>query len=120
MTAERAWKQVAPGVFLLSLGAVLAFAPAWQWIFVVVCGMSAVNALVKSRWLWLPHPLLWAAGLSFSYATGKVGGWPMFWMLCGGSVLLSFLLGLLPVVSRPPSPPRRPGAGTILDAERVE
>jgi len=115
VTAERAWRNLAPGVFLLGLGASLAGPWAWQWIFVHLAAMSVVNALVKRRWRSLPHGLLWGCGLGFSYATGRVGGWPMFWMLCGASIILSFLLSLVPDPPPPPPPPRRPGAGVVID-----
>lgn len=112
MTAERAWRNVAPGVFLLGFGIILARFEDWQWVFVLLCGMSVVKGVLRRNWAWLVHPLAWGAGLSWSYATGKVSGWAMFLMLCGASLLLSFLLSLVP---KPPPPPPRPGSGTVID-----
>jgi len=115
-SVERTWRNIAPGVFLVGLGAVLAWAPFWQWVFVVLAGMSVLNALVKRKWHKVPLGILWTAGLSWSYATGRIGGWAMFFMLCGASIVLGPLLARLFRPKDPPaSPPPRPGAGVVID-----
>ena len=47
-------------------------------------------------------------------ATG-FSGWAMFWYLCGASVILGFLIGLVPRSAPPPPPPPRPGSGVVID-----
>jgi len=117
------WRGLSLGIFLIAIAAILQTGAAWQWIFVVMFGMSFVNALLKKRWRWAPQPVLWAAGLAFAYSSppegqaGHVGGWTMFFALCGASIFLSFLTSLVP--KRPPreAPPPRPGAGVVIDVE---
>jgi len=124
MTFQRFWQGVSLGLFFLSLAAIVHFGGDWQWIFVVMAGMSLVNAVGKGRWRWAPQPLLWGAGLAYAYASppagqpGHVGGWTMFFALCGASIVLSFLTSLVP--RRPPreAPPPRPGAGIVIDVPR--
>ena len=118
MGLARAWRGISLGVFLLAVGVLLMMPWRWQWIFVVICGSSAVNAILKGSWRWLPHPVMWGVGLGFSYATGTVGGWAMFWMLCGLSIILGYLIGLVPRAA-PKEPHRAPGARVVLDAEMV-
>lgn len=119
MKASTAWKSIAPGILFIAIGVILATDLEWQWIFVVVAGLSLGNALVKRRWRWAPHPLLWGAGLGWTYAHRPGEGWSAFWMLCGISIILSFLVGLVPRRPPPPPPPRPPGAGVVIDVERV-
>ena len=118
MTPATVWRNLSLGVFCLAVGALVYLDLPWKWIFVVVAGMSLVRALVSARWRWAPHPLLWGLGLGWAYA-GGFSGWVMFWWLCGGSVILAFLISLVP--RRPPparaGPPPRPGDGVVLDAE---
>jgi len=89
----------------------------------VMAGMSFVTSLVKRRWRMALHPLLWAAGLAYACSSppagepGHVGGWTMFFALCGGSIVLSFLINLVPksAPKEAPAPPPRPGAGVVID-----
>ena len=48
-----AWRGVSRGIFLLALAAILHFAAPWQWIFVVMAGMSLLNAVGEGRWRWV-------------------------------------------------------------------
>lgn len=117
MTFTLAWRGISLGLFLLALAAILHFGAPWQWIFVVMAGMSLLNAVGKGRWRWAPHPLLWGAGLSWSYATERVGGWTMALALLGASLIVAFLVSLAPRRPPAPPPPHRPGAGVVLDVE---
>ncbi len=118
MSAVAVWRNVSLGVFCIAVGALVYLDAPWQWIFVVFAGLSLVNALVKGRWRWAPHPLAWGLGLGWAYATGT-SAWAMFWWLCGGSVFLAWLVSLVP--RRPPpgpaGPPSRPGDGVVIDVE---
>jgi hypothetical protein len=116
VTARFVWGGISLGVFFIALGVIIArgWGENFQWLFVVMAGMSLVNAIVKGRWRFAPHPLLWAAGLGWAYATGY-NGWAMFWYLCGASVILGFLIGLIPRSPPPPPPAARPGAGVVID-----
>ena len=116
MTARMIWSGISLGVFFLSLGVLVTTGAPWQWIFVVCAGMSLVNAVVKRRWRFAPHPLMWGSALSYAYVTG-MSGWGMFWGLCGASVIVGFLVGLIPRSPPPPPPPARPGAGIVIDVE---
>jgi len=116
VTARMVWSGISLGVFFLALGVLVLTDAPWQWIFVVCGGMSLVNALVKRRWRFVPHPLLWTAGLAWAYATGT-NAWGVFWALCGASVIVGFLVGLVPRPPAPPPPPARPGAGVVIDVE---
>jgi hypothetical protein len=111
VTPAAVWRNVSIGVLFLAVGVIVYRDAPWQWIFVVFAGLSLVNAVVKGRWRWTPHPLLWGLGLGWAYATG-MNAWAMFWWLLGGSVFLGFLVSLIP--SRPPP---RPGEGVVIDAE---
>jgi hypothetical protein len=117
------------GLFLIAIAAIIhSDWLTWHWIFVVMFGMSFVNALAKKRWRWVPQPLMWCLGLSYAYSSppegqpGHVGGWTMFFALCGASLVLSFLTNLIPkrAPKERPAPPPRPGAGIVIDvsAER--
>ena len=124
MRAAQVWGGVSLGVLFLALAAMVHYGRPWQWIFVVFAGMSLLNALAKGRWRWLPHPLLWGAGLSWSYAVPPgdprhVGGWTMFLALCGASVIVAFLVGLVPRRRRTEGP-RRPGEGVVVDIDVVD
>ena len=128
MTFLTWWRGLSLGLFLIAIAAISYHDADWQWIFVVMFGMSFVNALAKKRWRWAPQPLLWAAGLWYAYSSppegqpGHVGGWTMFFALCGASLVLSFLTNLIPrrAPKERPAPPPRPGAGIVIDvsAER--
>ena len=108
------WGGISLGVFFIALGVLVATDAPLHWLFVVMAGMSFVNAVVKRRWRFAPHPLIWSAGLGWAYATG-FSGWAMFWYLCGASVILGFLIGLVPRSAPPPPPPPRPGSGVVID-----
>ena len=116
MTAALFWNGVSLGVFCVALGVVVATGAEWQWLFVVMAAMSFVNAAVKRRWRFAPHPLMWAGGLAYAYATG-MNAWAMFWWLCGASLIASFLIGLVPRRPPEPPPPARPGDGIVIDVE---
>ncbi len=126
MTIGFVWRGISLGVLLLSLAALLRFDAPWQWVFVVMAGMSLVNAIVKGRWRFAPHPLLWGGGLAYAYLSPPApdprhfGGWTMLLALCGASLVLSFLISLVPARKPRPAPPPRPGAGIVIDvpAER--
>lgn len=126
MTIGFAWRGISLGVFLLAVAAIVHWDAPWQWVFVVMAGMSLVNAVVKGRRRFAPHPLLWGAGLAYAYLSPPppdprhFGGWTMFVALCGASLVLSFLISLVPSRPRRPAPPPRPGAGIVIDvpAER--
>ena len=116
MTARMVWGGISVGVFFIALGALVAAGAPLRWLLVVLAGMSFVNAVVKRRWRFAPHPLLWGAGLGWAYATGG-NAWAMLWYLCGASVILGFLIGLVPRRVPPPPPPpvQRPGDGVVID-----
>ena len=118
MTAASVWRNLSLGVLCIAVGAIVYLDAAWQWIFVVFAGISLVNALVKGHLRWAPHPLLWGLGLGWAYAKG-MNAWAMFWWLCGGSVILGWLISLIPRRPRPEldEPPRRPGEGVVIDVE---
>ncbi len=123
MTLLQWWRGMSLGFFLIAIAAILHRGAAWQWVFVVMAGMSFVNSLAKKRWRWAPQPLMWTAGLAYAYASppegerGHVGGWTMFFALCGASLVLSFLIHLVPkrAPEESPAPPPRPGAGVVID-----
>jgi len=115
------WRGLSLGLFLIAIAAIVHSGADWQWIFVVMFGMSFVNAVAKGRWRWVPQPLLWGTGLWYAYSSppegepGHIGGWTMFIALCGASLVLSFLTNLIPKrVPREESAPR-PGAGIVID-----
>jgi hypothetical protein len=110
------WSGISLGVFFIALGVLVSTGEPWQWIFVVCAGMSLVNAVVKGRWRFAPHPLMWGLGLGWAYATGE-SAWGAFWVLCGASVIVAFLISLIPRRPPPPPPPARPGAGVVIDVE---
>ena len=117
--AYTVWRNISIGVFFLAVGGLLWLGAFWPWILVVFCGMSLLNSLLKGNWRWAIHPLLWGLGISYAIASGTVGGWAMFWALCGASIILSYVVGLVPRrVSR--TPHRAPGARIVIDAETVE
>jgi len=122
MKAIAVWTRISVGVFLLGLAAIFQLGGRWWWMFVLIAGMSAVKAAVTGRWRWFPHPFLWAAGLSYAFASPEVGGGTMFVALAGASLLLGFFISLVPRRERrpPPSPPPPPGAGVVLDAEVMD
>jgi len=116
--AATVWRNVSLGVFFLAVAALLYLGEFWPWILVVFCGMWLVNAVFKGQWRWAPHPLLWGLGLGYAFASATVGGWAMFWALCGASIILSYLIGLVPHRSRK-GRHRAPGARIVIDAETV-
>jgi hypothetical protein len=117
VTFTTAWRGISLGLFLVALAALIHFGADWRWIFVVMAGMSLLNAVGKGRWRWAPHPLLWGAGLTYSYATERVGGWTMALALVGASLIVAFLVSLVPRRPPAPLPPPRPGAGVVLDVD---
>jgi hypothetical protein len=117
VTFAFAWKGVSLGIFLVALAAILHFKKDWEWIFVVMAGLSLLNAIGKGRWRWVPHPILWGAGLAYAYHTGKVGGWTMALALLGASLVVSFLVSLIPKPPPPPPPAARPGEGVVIDVK---
>jgi len=114
VTARLVWGGISLGVFFIALGVLVATGAPLRWLLIVLAGMSLVNAVVKGRWRFAPHPLMWGAGLGWAYATGS-NAWAMFWYLCGASVIVGFLIGLVPRRPPPPPPPPRPGAGVVID-----
>jgi hypothetical protein len=118
------WRGMSLGIFLIAIaGIVHSTKLTWHWMFVVMAGMAFVSALLRRRWRWAPHPLLWTCGLGYAYTSppegerGHVGGWTMFFALCGASLILSFLINLIPArpSRRDPPPPPRPGDGIVID-----
>ena len=118
------WRGLSLGLLLIAVAAILHDDHlTWHWMFVVLAAMSFVNALLKKRWRWAVQPLMWCLGLGFAYSTpaegqpGHIGGWTMFFALCGASLVLSFLIGLIPQrpETRAAAPPPRPGSGIVID-----
>ena len=112
------WRNVSFGVFLVATGVLLAMGRFWPWILVVLCGMSFLNAALKAQWRWAVHPLLWGGVLSWMYATQYDGICAAVVVLCGGSIILWYVVDLIPR-PKPDEHHHAPGPRTVLDAEVV-
>jgi len=102
MRLRSAWSSISLGVFLIALAWVIQAGYPLKWLWVVLCGTSTVGALVKGHWRWSVHPALWGAGLSYAFTNEGVSGWAAFFGLLGGSLILGWLVRLVP---RTPPPP---------------
>ncbi len=118
---RRTWSAVSLGVFFLALAWMTYADLPWYWVFVVLCGTSALGSLVKGWWRRSLVALLWGGVLAWSFLDERVGGWTALWLLLGGSIILGWLLSLIPRRSPRdpdgPPPPPPPGAGVVIEAE---
>ena len=118
MTASQAWKGISLGVFLIAL-AVIVQSPTitWHWIVPVMAGMSFLNSVLKGSWRFAPHPLIWCAGFAYTILSPTLRRWEALLYLSGISIILAFLIGLIPHRKRPAAVPPRPGDGVVIDVE---
>ena len=118
MTASSVWKGISLGVFFIALAVIIqSEAIRWPWLLPVMAAMSFVNAVLKGAWRFAPHPLLWCAGLSWTIVSPTLTIGPAFLYLCGTSIILAFLISLIPHRPAPAAVPPRPGDGVVIDVE---
>jgi predicted phage tail protein len=124
VSAQRLWSALSFGILLIG-AALIVQSGVLSWLLVLLAVSSLFNALIKKRWRFVPHPLLWAAGMSWAIMNEDINGFAMFLALCGASFILWRVMAMLsPKPSRPgpgrvppPRPRSDPPGGPVLDAE---